>query len=201
MNNSIYGRSLKLFLTVFIVILIPAYLYYYGLQNFLWISDVGLFLTIAALWMNSTLLMSMAAVGGMVVELVWNVDFFGELIFKIDVIDLADYMFDHSYPLTLRTLSLFHVATPVIWILYLARYGYDKRAIYYFTGLYWVMLFLTYFLTDPKENINWVFLPQSYGMHAISPTMWVALLFIGFPLCIFLPTHLIYRKLCKDTRV
>jgi hypothetical protein len=200
MNNNIYWRFLKLFLTAFIIILVPTYLHYYGAQNFLWISDVGLFLTVAALWMNSTLLMSMAAVGGMLVELAWVVDFFGELILGINVITLADYMFNPAYPLTLRAISLFHVGTPVIWILYLRSYGYDRRGVYYFTGLYWVMLFLTYLFTTPKENINWVFLPQAYGMHEITPLAWVIVLFIGFPLCIFLPTHLIYRKIYKEAK-
>lgn len=182
---------LTYFLTAFTAILIPTYWYYYGAQNFLWLSDISLFLTVAALWMHSPLLMSMAAVGILVLELVWNVDFFLHLLLNLKSIDLADYMFDRTYPLLLRAISLFHVLVPIIWIVYLAQFGYDERALYYFTGFYWVILLSTYFFTNPINNINWVFIPEAYKWEKITPRMWLIILFFGFPLFIFLPSHYI----------
>ena len=187
----------KYLLTAFILILVPVYLYYYGLQNFLWLSDIGLFLTLCALWTKSDLIMSMAAVGVLFVELAWSADFFVELIFGINLIHLSDYMFDSSYPIVLRLLSLFHIVTPIIWVLYILQYGYNKRAVYYFTLLYWASLFMTYFFTDHKANISWVFFPEVYNTQFISELSWVIFLIIGFPVFIFLPTDYILRKVFK----
>jgi hypothetical protein len=198
MKEDMYLRFLKFFYFFFTIVLIPVYWYYYGPQNFLWLSDIGLFLTVIGLWTNSPLMISMAAVGVLFVELIWNVDFFAHLLFNSNMIDLADYMFDSSYPLILRAISLFHVINPVIWIWYLAKYGYDKRALYYFTALYWIVMLLTYSLTQVKENINWVFWPQIYSVPDISPSTWLAILCICFPLLIFLPSHYLYRALFKS---
>ena len=192
------GWQVLTYLTfLFLMILIPTYLHYYGPQNFLWLSDMGLFLTCLALWLNKPVLMSMAAVGVLVLELIWCFDFFAELLFNINPIDLSDYMFNASLPILLRAISLFHVATPIIWVRYLWQFGYDKRALNYFIALYWVVLMLTYQLTDPVENINWVFMPKVVNMGAITPVAWLLIMIIGFPLLLFWPTHLCYKKFFK----
>jgi hypothetical protein len=197
LQHDLFFRYLKIILTIFISILVPVYARYYGLQNFLWLSDIGLFLTVASLWLNSILLMSMAAVGVLAVELAWIVDFFCGLVLKIRLSDLTDYMFDNANPIFLRALSFFHLVTPPIWIVYLARYGYERRAVYYFTVIYWIALFATYFFADQHENINWVFCPQKYSTMHISEPLWLLILFVGFPLLIFLPTHYCFTKLFK----
>lgn len=197
MKESIYWRYIKYFLTLFVTILIPVYVHYYGWQNFLWLSDMGLFLTLLALWLHSSLLMSMAVVGVLFTELVWCVDYFVDMFTGINLIDLADYMFDNRYPLALRGISLFHVFAPAIWIWYLIKYGYDRRAFWYMSCLYWCVLLATYTLTDPAANINWVFLPKANPCIKFSPLGWVAFLFVAFPLCIFLPSHFVCKKLFK----
>ncbi len=195
MNAVFYWQLLKYFLTVFTLILVPIYSYSYGPTNFLWLSDIGLFLTVLALWTNSRLLMSMAAVGVLFLELVWVCDFFFTFLFRVSKVKLADYMFDNKYSLILRALSLFHIITPLIWVLYLQAYGYDTSAFYYFTGLFWLDLLVTYLFTGPKTNINWVFLPQVHNIKIVSLRMWLLIMFIGFPLVIFLPTHYVCIKL------
>ena len=44
-------------------VLVPVYWYYYGPTNFLYFCDVALFLTLAGIWLESPLLVSMCAVG------------------------------------------------------------------------------------------------------------------------------------------
>lgn len=191
---------LKYLLTAFTIILVPVYIHYYGLQNFLWLSDIGLFLTIIGLWWQRTLFISMATVCVFVTESIWNIDFFAELLLRVNLITLSDYMFDNSYSLFLRSLSLFHVVLPVVWIWYLMKCGYDRRAFKYGTMLYWVILICTYIGTDSATNINWVFLPQVHSLPlSIHPLVWVIMLAIGFPLCIFLPTHLICKAIFKKS--
>lgn len=198
--NNVAWRLLTYVLTIFVIFLIPIYWHYYGIENFLWLSDIGLFLTVIALWLNSPLIMSIAAVAIFVVEIIWGIDFFVDLLFNINLIDLSDYMFDVQYPLALRILSLFHLITPALWIIYLVQFGYDRRALIYGTVLYWIVLCTTYMVTTPKENINWTFIPQMYNLENISPLAWVLLLAVGFPLFIFLPTHMIFKKIFKPAK-
>ena len=92
----------------FLLLVIVVYWRHSGPSNFLWLSDLGLACTVAAFVLESPLLASMPAVGILVLELAWTADFIagGRLL------GLAGYMFDASYPLYLRLLSLFHLATP-----------------------------------------------------------------------------------------
>lgn len=191
---------LKILLSLFVFILVPTYWHYYGPQNFLWFSDIGLFLTTLACWTDSVLLISIAAVGTLLFELVWNLDFLMILFFRISKIKLADYMFDSNYPPFLRAFSLFHVFLPIIWMYYLWSYGYDKNAIYYATILFWIILLLSYFFTDPSKNINWVFLPQARNIK-IPSFLWLIIMFIFFPLLIFVPVHCIFLKLFYVARM
>jgi len=190
-------QCLKFGLLLLLFFLIPAYWHYYGLENFLWLSDIGLFLTFLALWLESGLLMSIAATGMMLVELAWCVDFFIDLIFGLNLISLSDYMFNSSYPLWLRAVSLFHVVTPIIWILYLRQFGYVRQAIWYVLIGYLLVLGITFYFTLPAENINWVFLPTVIQGWPISQKSWPIFLAITFPLAIFIPTHLLCRKLFR----
>lgn len=197
-KKNIYWHVLSIFAVLFLTVLIPTYLHYYGPQNFLWLSDIGLFLTCLSLWLNAPLLMSMAAVGVLAVELIWCVGFFSTLIFKLHIISLSDYMFNPVYPLALRAISLFHVFTPIVWILYLRQFGYDSRALRYFTILYWIVLAMTFLCTNPAENINWAFIPQVLEeKDGYISILWVGFLTICFPLLIFYPTHLLFKRFFK----
>ena len=52
--------ALKIALTGFLAVLVPVYWRTYGPSNFLWVSDIGLFLTVAAVWVNHPLPLGMA---------------------------------------------------------------------------------------------------------------------------------------------
>src|SRR5438105_6276965 len=96
---------LKIFTTVFISILIPAYAVHYGWANFLWLSDIALFGTILALLLDSALIASMMAVGALVLGTGWSIDFFGHLIMRRTRVGLSDYMFDPHNNIIIRVLS------------------------------------------------------------------------------------------------
>jgi hypothetical protein len=105
----------------------------YGPTNFLWLSDVALAFTSAALITGNPLLASMPAVGVLALELAWTADF----LTGGRIIGLAAYMFDPKLPLYLRALSLFHLALPPTLVFLLYWLGYDRRALIYQTLLTW----------------------------------------------------------------
>ncbi|MGH8709760.1 MAG: hypothetical protein ACREVA_00300, partial [Burkholderiales bacterium] len=63
------------------------------------------------------------------------------------------------------------------------------------TALAWVVLPLCYWLTNPAENINWVFGFGNKPQKRMAPLAYLGLLMVGFPVLIYLPTHLLLRSL------
>jgi hypothetical protein len=181
--------------TLFLAVLVPAYARYYGPANFLWLSDVALFLVGAALWLESGLLASMAAMV-LPLEVAWNVDYFVRLATGKRVFGLSRYMFRRKWPLWLRALSLFHVPLPVFLVWAVDRLGYDARAFPAQTVLTWVVLAITRAVVKPPRNTNWVHgLGPARRRHGMAPGLYLALLMIALPLCVFLPTHVLLDRL------
>lgn len=186
---------LKIAYTLFICILVPVYWVQYGPGNFLWFSDLALFITAVSLWLESSLLASMMALSVVVLESLWIVDFVIGLAAGTSVIGLSAYMFDSKISLTIRALSLFHVVLPVLllWLIY--RLGYDGRALVAQTLLAWIVLPASYLLTKPSENVNWVYGPGAKPQERMPARTYLALLMIAFPVVLYLPTHYLLKTL------
>ena len=182
---------LKIAYTLMVATIVPVYLAHYGLANFLWFSDIALIVTGIALWEESRLLASMMAVGVLLPEVLWNLSFFARLLAGVRVSALADYMFDGKIPLWIRSLSLFHIPLPAVLLWMLYTLGYDPRALPAQTALAWVILPLTYAVTDPRENINWVFGPGARPQRRLNPRVYLALVLVLFPLIVYVPTHVL----------
>jgi hypothetical protein len=185
---------LKIAYTVIVLITVAVYVFKYPLGNFLWFSDIALIAIAIALWLESALIVSMMAVGTLLPELLWNVSFFGQLVTGRHVSGLTDYMFDAHRPRYVRALSFFHVILPALTLWLIARLGYDARALAAQTVLAWVVLVLSYSLTDPRNNVNWVFGLAAKPQRRIPPLIYLGLLMAGFPLVIHLPTHLLLQR-------
>lgn len=184
---------LKISYTAFVLALVPVYWKHWGPANFLWFSDVALFIGVAAMWLESRLLASMMAVGVLLPELYWNFELLFRLLGGKKLAGLTDYMWNTKYPLYLRLLSLFHVILPATLILMLYKWGYEASAIYYQIPFAWLILFLSYKLTPPSANINWVFGVGNSPQHKIPSRIFLLLVMLAYPLLLFLPTHLLLK--------
>lgn len=194
---------LKLVYTAFMAVLVPVYSYYYGWTNFLYFCDVALFLTLIAIWKESPLLASMGAVGITIPQLVWVIDFVGTLI-GFPVHGMTAYMFNAQSSLFLRGLSLFHGWLPFLLLYLVAKLGYDRRALLYWTVLAWVLILICFFFMPPPSpnagltpvNINYV-----WGLNDTAPQTWmpawlwlVGVMMIGMPIICFLPVHALFSR-------
>jgi hypothetical protein len=193
----------KLLFTGFVCVLVPYYWHDYGPTNFLYYCDVALFMALVAVWTEKSIWASMPAVGILLPQALWMVDFLGGFV-GLHVTEMTAYMFSETIPVFTRALSLFHFWLPLFLLWLLSRLGYDGRALVAWTVLAWVLMLVCYFLMPappaPADhpnlpvNINYV-----YGLNEESPQEWMpplaylGLLMAGLPVCVFLPSHLLLR--------
>ena len=191
--------GIKIAYTLFLAVLVPVYWAHYGPRNFLWFSDIALLGAGAALWLESPLLASMMMLAVLLPECAWNLDFFGRLLTGHRMFGMSAYMFERARPRFIRALSLFHVPLPVSLVWLVHRLGYDRRAWLGQSLLALVVLPVTYWLTDPAENVNWV-----HGLGApqrrLPPWFYLALLIVAFALVLYLPPHLLFVYLPLSAR-
>ena len=179
----------KLLYTAWMAAWVPVYWVQAGPGNFLWLCDVANFVLLAAFWLESPLLVSSQAVGVLLVQTLWGVDFLGRLALGRHPIGGTEYMFDPSNPLLGRAFSLFHLAVPPLLLWAVWRLGYDRRGWRLETALVWLILPATWWLTDPEKNVNWVWRPFGREQDLLPEPAYLALLMLASPVLLFLPTH------------
>ncbi|MGH7848270.1 MAG: membrane-associated protein, partial [Candidatus Binatia bacterium] len=72
---------------------------------------------------------------------------------------------------------------------------YDARAFPAQTLLAWMVLPVSYSMSNPEQNINWVHGFGDPPQKWLAAPLHVALLMLGLPLSVYLPTHFILKKL------
>jgi hypothetical protein len=191
--------------TAFMAVLVPVYWYHYGLTNFLYFCDVALFVTWIGLWKENRLLISLAAVGIVLPQVLWCVDFGFELAGG-KLTGMTTYMFDASRPFYLRALSLFHGWLPWLLVFAVAKLGYDRRALAGWTGLAMGLCGVAFFLLPPAgavlddpnlpRNVNYVFgMDDSAPQTRFTPMTYLALWIGGLTCCVYVPTHVLLNRL------
>lgn len=188
---------LKIAYTLFLCVLVPAYwrLAEAGPRNFLWFSDIALLATGVALWLEDSLIASTMAVGVLLPEIFWNLGFFVRLATGRSITRLTEYMFEPWRPLFGRLLSLFHIFLPPLLVWLVARLGYDERALVTMIVVSSVVFPVTYAVTKPEHNINWVHGWEGKVPWGLSPLKYLVLQMVTFPITVFVPTHFVLRAL------
>ena len=197
-------RWLKLGYTLFMAVLIPVYWKNYGPTNFLYFCDVALLLTLVGVWTENPLLFSMSAVGILVPQVLWCLDFVAQLAgYKLT--GMTAYMFDANRSLFLRGLSLFHGWLPFLLVYCVWKVGYDRRGLKSWTLLAWVLCLVSYFWLPPAGahladsnipiNVDYV-----WGLDDSKPQGWLPaptylVAWMGTLLAVaFIPVHFLLQK-------
>ena len=189
--------GLKIIYTLFVCALVPVYWRQYGPSNFLWFSDIALLALVPALWLRNALLVSMMAVSVVFFEALWNIDFFVRLATGKSLIGLSAYMFDPKIPLLIRGLSCFHIVLPLLLLWTVHRLGYDQRAFVWQTLVALVVLPLSYLVSNPHENVNWVYGFGQNPQKILPAPLFVIFLMLLFPIAVYLPTHLLFSRIFR----
>ena len=183
-----------------LLVWIPTYWHTWGVANFLHLCDIAVVLTCLGLWSNSPLLLSSQAVSSLLIDTAWAVDAATRFLTGRHWIGGTEYLFDSSFPLWVRLLSLFHVVMPFLLLWALHRVGYDRRGWFAQSAIAIPVVVFARLAATPVTNINFVyadpFFHRSWGpwpLHLIA-----VLAFLVF--VVYLPTHLLLSRLFPSPR-
>jgi hypothetical protein len=181
---------LKTTYVLFVAIHIPVWVTYYAPDRYLWFTNFGLLSITLAMLLESRWLASTQAISIGLLEFFWIFGFIAGLILGGDSpIALTAYMFDADEALHVRILSAHHLFLPFVILYVVYRLGYEPRAWLVWTPVAWIILLLTYLLTDPQDNINSVFGPGGEPQALMPEPLYLFLVMAFFPLVVYYPTH------------
>lgn len=176
-------RWFKFAYLFFVAALIPAYALEHGWVNFLWFSNVALIGGLLAAWLESPRVASMMLVAVLLPEMGWIVDFLGSLVLLgTTPFGIVDYMYNPEIALSVRLLSLYHLLLPFVLLWLVWRLGYDRAAWKLWTPIGFSILVLSFLVSSPERNVNWVWGPGGEPQAWMPPLAWLAvvLVFCGF---------------------
>jgi hypothetical protein len=173
---------------------IPAYWVTWGWQNFLLLCDVSLLLTCIGVWRGSSLLISSQAVGGLLPNFFWALEFTVQLITRRPLFGGPEYMWMEQFPLWVRLLSLFHVALPFVHFALLRRAGYDPRGWKLQIVIAAAVLILCRVLA-PEKNLNYIYADPVFGRGWGPAPVHLLAVLAGMTVVCFWPAHLLCRRL------
>ena len=169
-----------------------AWLRRYNAGYLLWFCDVALLLTGLGLLFRNAMLVTAELTAVLVFHLAWNVDFWLYLLFGYSLTGATQYMFYPELSLTEKALSFFSHVFVVPAALYGAYVLGAPRRAWLLQWVQTLLVFLmTYLLTRPEENINWMFGTVLPGLSpaVIPPVFYYALMVAGPPLLVYGPTN------------
>ena len=172
---------------------IPAYASVWGPRNFLLLCDVAVLLTCAGLWLGSPLLLSSQAVSSILADAVWAMDAGSRLFLGRHVFGGTEYMWDASFPLAVRLLSLFHLFWPVLLVWSVRRVGYDRRGLGLQIAIAGALLVVSRF-AGRVANLNFAFRDPIWGLSLEPAALHLAATLAFLTAVLYLPTHLVLSR-------
>jgi len=201
--------ALKVAFSGFLAVMIPVYWLNYGPTNFFYFCDMALLVTLVGIWRESALLVSMPAVGILIPQMLWCLDFLVELCGG-KLTGMTGYMFDENRSQLLRGLSLFHGWLPILLFYLVYKLGYDRRALLAWSSLSLVLCLIAYFLlppagamlADPKlpRNVNYVFnlLSDAQPQSLMPPLAYLGAWIAALTGIAYVPAHFLLKQICKQ---
>lgn len=174
-------------------IYLPSYALAYGMGNFLFLCNLGVFVTCLGLWRGSALLLSSQAVGVIVVDVVWTLDFLLRIVTGTHLVGGTEYMWDPQWPAFTRALSLYHAAMPVILVYALRRVGYDRRG-WALQSAITVVAVVAGRLLGPEMNVNHAFVDPIFKRSWEPAVLHVAIVVGALVLVAYPLTHAVLSR-------
>jgi hypothetical protein len=185
---------------LFLAVWFPTYWVFWGWRNFLQLCDVAVFLTVLGLWRGNALVLSSQLAGTLIVNLLWALDVAARLFADRHLIGGTEYMWNSTYPLSVRLLSLFHLVLSPLLFYAVCRTGYDRRAFAFESAIAVVILILSRLAALPGTNPNFVVVSPFSGHPIGSAILHLAIVVAVQILVLTLPVHLILKRTLPAAR-
>jgi len=177
-----------------LAVYLPSYTVAYGVANFLFLCNLGVFLTAAGVIVPSSLLLSSQAIAAMAISLMWVIDAGARVTLGHHPFGFTAYMWDSQVPLFTRLLSMYHVAWPAVLLYGLHRLGYDPRGLRLQVLIAAIVIPVSR-LGGPVANVNYAFFDPFFGRAWGPAPAHLAFMVLGLSLAAYWPTHLGLRWL------
>lgn len=199
--------GLKVVYTVFLGVMIPVYWINYGPTNSLYFCDVALLLALVGIWRENALLISVPAVGILIPQAMWCLDF----LFQLSggkLKGMTGYMFDETRSQLPGGISLFRGWLPFLLFYLVGKLGYDRRAVFGGALLSAALCLIAYFmlpeagavLPDPKLpwNVTYAFnlLSDENPQTLMPPLAYLGTWIAALTIIVYIPTHFLLKKIC-----
>jgi hypothetical protein len=187
------------FALLWLFIWVPAYWRTWGPANFVQLCDIAVLLTCIGFWTGSALLISSQAISSILIDLAWVLDAAWRFFSGHHLTGGTEYLFDPQYPLSVRLLSLYHVAMPLVLIWALLRLGYDRRGLPLQCAIV-AFSFVAARFTSPLKNMDFAFtdpfIHRSWGPAPVHVT--ISILFMIF--VVYYPTALLLQRFIPEKK-
>ena len=151
----------------------------YGVTNFLFLCNLGVMITAAALIAGNQLWLSSQAVAAPVIGLAWALDAGWRIASGRFLYGATGYMWEPRYPLFTRLLSLYHLGWPLLVLACVARRGYDRRGWALQSAIATSAIVLARLSTPAADNINFAFRDPFEDAQIGPPALHVALVAVA----------------------
>jgi hypothetical protein len=184
-----------------LAVYVPSYAIAYGWLNFLFLCNLGVMITAAALLAGSRLLLSSQAIAAPVIGLAWALDAGTKVLTGDFLYGATAYMWDSQYPLFTRLLSLYHLAWPLLLLWLVARHGYDRRGWPLQTAIAGCAMVAARLISVPEKNVNFAFRDPFFDASWGAAPLHVAAMLLGLAGIAYGLTHwLLARRFDGATR-
>jgi hypothetical protein len=178
---------------VWLAVYVPSYAVAYGWWNFLFLCNLGIFLSAVGFLFDSRLLLSSQALSALPIGFVWTLDYLGRVVTGEHVVGVTSYMWDPQYPFFTRALSLYHLAWPLLLLWCLRRVGYDRRGWRLQAAIATAILGLCWALSPVADNINYVFRDPFANRTLGPPLVHLGLVLLVWVGVVYRATHWLLR--------
>jgi len=189
--------GLKLGFTAWVALWATSYAMILGAQNFFWLCNLANFLILVGLWLDHRLLLSMQWLAVALIGLLWGLDLATAALTGWHPFGGTAYMFDPDFPELTRWLSFYHLLLPIVAGFAIWRLGYDRRALRWQGLLTALMVALSFWLTEPERNINWVQAPFGMTEAPLAPALYLPVLTLGWLFLVLWPVHWLTSRLVR----
>jgi hypothetical protein len=193
---------LKIGYTLWVIAWIILYARFVTWQHYLWLCHLGNVVIVIGLWTENGLLLSWQALSLLFADLVWTIDFLIGLTFGQTPLGSAWYMFapEADFPRLQKALALFHLFLPMLLIWCVWRFGYDRRALWLQVATCVIIFPISFLVSAPDDNINWVYGPFGNVQHTVSPPLYLLAAIPAYLLVLYGPSHLLLCLLAPRPR-